>query len=116
MTVEKCYEIMKGDYKDVLSRIPNDEKIKKLLLKFANDKSFVQLCNAMERGDFEGAAGAANTLKGLCKNLSITVLTYSTGILLEALRGRKSYDDNLGTIFKKMKRDYALTLACIQML
>ena len=116
MTVEKCYEIMKADYKDVLSRIPNDEKIKKLLLKLANDKCFVELCNAMEKGDFEGAARAANTLKGLCKNLSISVLTYSTGMLQEALRGRKSYDENLGALYKKMKRDYALTMACIQML
>ena len=116
MTVEKCYEIMKGDYKDVLSRLSNDEKIKKFLVKLSNDKSFAQLCNAVEKEDFEDAARAANTLKGLCKNLSITTLTYSTGILLEALRGRKYYDEDFGAIFKKMKRDYALTMACIQML
>ena len=116
MTVEKCYEIMKGDYKEVLSRLSNDEKIKKLLVKLSNDKSFVQLCNAMDNGDFEEASRAANTLKGLCKNLAITALTYSTGNLLEALKGRKVYDDYLATLFKKMKKDYALTMACIQML
>ena len=116
MTVEKCYEIMKGDYKEVLSRISNDEKIKKLLVKLLNDKSFVQLCNAMDKGDFEEASRAANTLKGLSKNLAITALTYSVGNLLEALKGRKGYDDYLATLFKKMKKDYALTMACIQML
>ena len=116
MTVEKCYEVIKGDYKDVLSRLSSDEKIRKLLLKLSGDKSFVQLCNAMEKGDFEEAYNSANTLKGLCKNLSITALTYSTSNLLEALRGCKSYDDYLGTLFKKMKKDYALTMACIQML
>ena len=116
MTVEKCYEIMKGDYKDALSRLSTDDKIKKLLIKFANDKSFVQLCNAMEKGDFEGAANAANTLKGLSKNLAITGLTYSIGNLLEALRRSRTYDNDLEVLFKRMKKDYALTLACIQMM
>ena len=116
MTVEKCYEIMKGDYKDVLSRLSSDDKIKKFLSKLTGDKSFVQLCNAMESGNFEAACNAANTLKGLCKNLSLTALAYSTSNLSEALRGRKAYGDDLDALFKKMKRDYALTMACIQML
>ena len=116
MTVEKCYELMKGDYKDVLSRLSTDEKIKKFLLKLTGDKSFVQLCNAMEGGDYEEACTAANTLKGLCKNLSITALAYSTSNLTEALRGRNIYGDELDALFKKVKRDYALTMACIQML
>ena len=116
MTVEKCYEIMKGDYKDALSRLSTDEKIKKALLKLLSDKSFVQLCNAFEKGNFEEACNAANTLKGLSKNLSISGLTYSSGNLVEALRGRKSHDDELEVLYKRMKKDYALTMACIQML
>ena len=116
MTVEKCYEIMKGDYKDALSRISSDEKIKKQLLKLSNDPSFAQICNAIEKGDFEDAARAANTLKGLCKNLAITGLAYSISNLSESLRGRKKYSDELEPLFKKMKKDYALTMACIQML
>ena len=116
MTVEKCYEIMKGDYKDVLSRLSSDDKIKKALLKLLNDKSFVQLCNAIEKGDFEGACNAANTLKSLSKNLSISGLTYSAGNLSESLRGRKKGDEELDVLFKRMKKDYALTMACIQML
>ena len=116
MTVEQCYEIMKGDYKDVLQRLSSDDRIKKLLLKLPGDKSFVQLCNAVESGDFETACNAANILRGLCKDLALTALAYSTSIFVEALRGRKSYDDDLDALYKKMKRDYALTMACIQML
>ena len=116
MTVEKCYEIMKGDYKDVLSRISSDDKIKKLLIKLLNDPSFAQLCNAMEKGDFEEAARAANSLKALSKNLAITSLTNSTGNLAAALRGVNAYGDDLDVLFKRMKKDYALAMACIQML
>ena len=116
MTVEKCYEIMKGDYRDVLSRFSSDEKIKKALIKLLNDPSFVKLCNAVERGDLEEACSQATTLRGLCKNLALTSLAYSTGNLSEALRGRRDFGDDLEPLFKKMKKDYALAMACIQML
>ena len=116
MTVEKCYEIMKGDYRDVLSRLSSDEKIKKLLIRFSNDKCFVQLCNAMESGDQVAAASEANILRGLSKNLSITALTSAAGNFYEALRGANRYGDSLEVLFKRMKKEYALAMACIQML
>ena len=116
MTVEKCYEIMKGDYKDVLNRLSTDEKIKKALLKLASDKSFVQLCNAMESRDYEEACTFANALKSLSKNLSITALTYSTSNLAEALRDSDISVEAVEPLFKKVKRDYALTMASIQLL
>ena len=116
MTVEKCYEIMKGDYKDALSRLSSDDKIKKFLLKLLNDSSFAQLCLAFDNQNMEKAFNEAHTLKGLCKNLSLTGLAYSVSNLAEALRGRNIYSEELEPLYKKMKKDYALTMACIQML
>ena len=111
MTVKECYEVMKGDYDDVLSRLRTDERIKKFLIKVLSDPSFSQLCTAMEE-----AFRAAHTLKGVCKNMSITNLAYSASNLTEALRGRQTYGDDLEPLLKKVKKDYALTMACIQML
>ena len=116
MTVEKCYEIMKGDYKDVLSRLSSDDKIKKFLVKLSNDSSFADICLAMDNHNMEEAFRATHTLKGLSKNLSLTGLAYSASNLAEALRDRKNYGEDLEPLFKKMKKDYALTMACIQML
>lgn len=116
MTVKECYEIMKGDYDDVLSRLRTDERIKKFLLKVVSDPSFAQLCNALEKRDIEEAFRAAHTLKGVCKNMSLTGLAYSASNLTEALRGRTDYGDDIDPLFKKVKKDYALTMACIQML
>lgn len=107
---------MKGDYKDVLSRLSSDEKIKKFLLKLSNDPSFAQLCLAIDNRNLGKAFDAAHTLKGLCKNLSLTGLAYSVSNLTEALRGRNTYGEDLEPLYKKMKKDYALTMACIQML
>ena len=116
MTVEKCYEVMKGDYKDAVSRLVTDERIKKFLLKLLNDPSFSALNDAMEKGNAEEAFRAAHTLKGVCKNLSITALAYSASNLTEALRGKKEKDEKAEELFKKVKKDYALTISAIQML
>ena len=116
MTVEKCYEVMKGDYKDVSARLITDERIKKFLIKMLSDPSFSQLCDAMEKKNLEEAFRAAHTLKGISKNLSLTALAYSSGNLTEALRGRETYGEELEELLRKVKKDYALTIACIQML
>ena len=116
MTVEKCYEVMKGDYKDAASRLVTDERIKKFLIKFLSDNSFSQLCTAMEKKNLEEAFRAAHTLKGISKNLSLTALAYSSSNLTEALREREEYGDDLEELLKKVKKDYSLTIACIQML
>ena len=116
MTVEKCYEVMKGDYKDVLSRLVTDERIKKFLIKMLSDPSFVQLCDAMDKKNMEDAFRAAHTLKGISKNLALTALASSSGNLTEALRNKHEYDDEIESLMKKVRKDYALTLACIQML
>ena len=42
MTVKECYEIMKGDYDDVISRLRTDDRVKKFLSKVLSDPSFSQ--------------------------------------------------------------------------
>ena len=116
MTVEKCYQVMKGDYKDVVSRLMTDERIKKFLIKFLSDPSFSNLNTAMENKNLEEAFLAAHTLKGIAKNLSITSLSYSATNLTEALRGRTDYGADLDELFRKVKKDYTLAVASIQML
>ena len=116
MTVKECYEIMKGDYDDVISRLRTDDRVKKFLSKVLSDPSFSQLCNALESKNIEEAFRAAHTLKGVCKNLSLTNLAYSASNLTEALRGRQDYGDDIEPLFTKVKKDYALTMACIQTL
>lgn len=116
MTLKECYEIMKGDYDDVISRLRTDDKVKKNLVKMLNDTSYSGLCAAMESKNAEEAFRFAQALKGLCKNLSLSELAYSTSNLAEALRGKTEVGDDAEPLFKKLKKDYALTATCIQML
>lgn len=116
MTVKECYEVMKGDYDDVMTRLRSDDRVKKFLLKVLDDPSFSMLCTAMEQKNVEEAFRAAHTLKGVSKNLSLSGLAYSASNLTEALRGKTEFPDDADQLYKKVKKDYALTMACIQML
>lgn len=116
MTIKECYEVMKGDYDDVISRLRTDERVKKFLLKVLSDPSYNQLCDAIAAKNAEEAFRAAHTLKGVCKNMSLTGLAYSASNLTEALRGKTEIGEDVDPLFKKVKKDYSLTIACIQMI
>ncbi|MCH5164792.1 MAG: Hpt domain-containing protein [Clostridiales bacterium] len=114
MTVKECYEKVGGDYDDVMSRLRTDERIKKFLLKVADDKSFEALCTNLEAHNMEEAFRASHTLKGVGLNLSLTKLHKSANILTEALRGKTEYSADLVPLFEAVKADYELTVAAIR--
>lgn len=116
MTLEECYNAMKGDYADVIARLRSDDRVKKFLVRVPDDPSYSQLCAALEKKDAAEAFRAAHTLKGVCKNLSLTGLAYSTSILTEALRDKTEISQEITELFKNVKKDYTLTMACIHML
>lgn len=106
---------MKGDYDDAVSKFRTDEKVKKNLDKFVVDTSFSQLERAMEGGNFEEAFKAAQNFKIACKGVSLSGLAYSVSNLSDALKKGAPAEEVL-QLFKKVKKDYSLTKACIQML
>lgn len=116
MTVKECYEVMKGDYDDVISRLRTDERVKKFLLRVVDDTSFANLTEAIENKNVEEAFRAAHTLKGVSKNMSLTGLAYTSSLLTEALRGKTEFSEEVDPLYKKVKKEYSLTMACIQML
>lgn len=113
MTVKECYEKMGGDYADAMSRLRDDDRIKRFLGKVASDKSFDELSAALSAHDVETAFRAAHTLKGVSSNLSITALYRSASALTEALRGKTEYDAEYDRLFDDVARDHALAVRCI---
>lgn len=86
MTVEACYKMLEGDFEEVMSRLKNEERVKKFALKFLNDESFKMLTECMEKHDIDEAFRAAHTIKGICQNLGFTKLYNSSVQITEALR------------------------------
>lgn len=87
MTLEACYEKLDGNYGDVKRRFQSDRLVQKFALKFLNDPSYENLCQALKDERYEDAFREAHTLKGVSQNLSFTRLHEESGKLTEALRG-----------------------------
>lgn len=64
----------------------NTKLITKFLQRFPEDKSYLCLMDALEKGQCEEAFRAAHSLKGVCSNLSMTGLYKVVSIQVEALR------------------------------
>lgn len=114
MQVKECYAAMEGDYEGVMSRLLNEERVKKYLLKFLNDKSFDTLQAALAKADREEAFRMAHTLKGVSQNLGLASLFTSSDALTEALRNGISKD--AGALFDKVEADYRAAVAAISAL
>lgn len=90
MTLRECYEAFGGNYDDAVSRLMNESLIRKMLVRFLEDKSFGNLVKAMEEGNDGEAFRMAHTLKGVCGNLGFHRLYESSSMLTEALRGGRT--------------------------
>lgn len=114
MTIKECYDLMGGDYEDILSRLMNDQMIAKFLPKVLNDQSYELLCRSLEEKNMQEAFRAAHTLKGICQNMSLTRLCNSVSLLTEQLRGREEYGEDVLPFLDKVKEDYVHTYECIR--
>ena len=112
MTLQECYAALGGDYDDALGRLRSERLVNKFVLRFLDDKSYDLLCAAMEAKNYEEAFRAAHTIKGICSNLSFTVLGRSSSELSEALR--YGWTPGADELAERVKEDYRQTAAAIQ--
>lgn len=112
MTLKECYSAMGGDYDEVIGRLRSEKLVEKFVLKFLNDKSYELLCTSMETKNYEEAFRAAHTIKGVCQNLSFTVLGKSSSALSEALRG--GYTPEADGLAEQVKAEYRQTVEAIR--
>ncbi len=86
MQIKEFYDEIGGDYEAIKGRLPNDDIIRKFLLKFPNEPSYGELVAAVEQGDIEKSFLTTHTLKGVAANLSFMKLYNSLSALTEQLR------------------------------
>ncbi len=112
MTLQECYAALGGDYDEVLGRLRSERMIQKFVLRFLEDKSYDLLCASMESGNYEEAFRAAHTIKGVCQNLSFTLLGKSSSELSEALRN--GYTPEADALVEQVKTEYQQTAQAIR--
>lgn len=112
MTLQECYEKLGGNYQEVSSRLPGEKFIQKFVLKFLTDKTYDLLRESWQQENYDEAFRASHTIKGMCQNLSFTLLQESSSELTEALRGGKSPEAE--ALYRKVCEDYEHTAGAIK--
>lgn len=112
ITVKEGYNLLGGDYEEVLSRLRDDERIKKYAGMFLKDTSYEDLTNGLENNDHEEAFRGAHSLKGVCMSLGFTKLYDSAFRITEILRGNDM--KGAADFLPMVKEDYNMTIEAIQ--
>lgn len=114
MNQETIKELLEGgiDIEGIYQRLPGkDELIKKLLLKFPNEKSYSDLIEAMEAQDYHKAFESAHNLKGVAANMDMHPFLESVTSLVEKLRREEPAD--MEEELEAVKRDYTQVIETI---
>lgn len=115
MTIQECYKMLGGNYDQVEKLLPSARLIHKFVVKFLDDGSYRQLCDAMEAGSRAEAFRGAHTLKGVCANLAFSQLCASSSRLTELLRPEaETIPVEAYLCMKEVTRDYEQTVSAIR--
>ncbi len=105
--LKQFYTLVGADAAEVVARLCGDSAlVKKFLMKFKTDRSFSELCDALDNNDTETAFRAAHTLKGICANLGIRCLFEQASVVTELLRNGdiKKAKESLPTVIREYNR------------
>ena len=115
MTIVECYQQLGGNLENVKTRLPSDSLIKRFIIKFLDDSSYSELCDALQKGQRDEAFRAAHTLKGVCASLGFDQLENSASALTELLRPKDiGIPEEAVSMMNEVKRDYEITVGAIR--
>ena len=102
MTLKDCYMQMGADYEETVQRLRSESLIQRIILKFPQDPSYQELCQAR----------AAHTLKGVCQNLGFKNLYEPSAELTERLRPLQETETD--DLMQKVTEEYNRTVKAIE--
>lgn len=115
MNLKECYNLIGGDYNDVLKRLKDEKLIEKFVIKFLEDKSFFILNKYIEEKKYQRAFFQAHILKGISLNLGFSPLVKSSIKIIDALESNKNYNsNNINTLLEELKSSYDITVFAIK--
>lgn len=115
MSVKELYEIIGGDYNDVLSRLPNDAFIIRFLKKYSATDEFNKMIEAYESKNYPALFEVSHTLKGMSANMSLTRIYKNVSEICESVRNGNPIID-LEPLINQAKEDQALLLDLVSKL
>ena len=112
MTLNECYQRMKGNYEEAKGRLSMDPMIEHFLNLFLEDTSMDTLRAAVADGNIPESFRAAHTLKGVAANLAFTELQTAASQLTEQLRPQTTPADP--DLVQKVETAYGLVVDSIK--
>ena len=110
MTIQECYKEIGGNYEDVLGRLNSETLIRKFTFMFLEDPSYMRLKQALADKNYEEAFRNAQTLKGVCQNLSFDRLYEVSYELTELLRDKTGEQPGIPETMEKITEIYEITI------
>ena len=111
MTLQEFYAQIDGSYADTVRRLCSESFVLRFVKKYPANPSFDELCEAVDRSDWESAFRAAHTLKGVALNHGFDPLCAAPAPQTEAMRGAKPLD--VFSLLAAVQTVQAETLAAI---
>lgn len=115
MSIKDFYAAVGGSYDEIMRRLLSEERVKKYLGKFCNDKSFEQMTEEIAQKKWEDAFRDAHNLKGISVNLGLQSLFESSSELCESMRNGEPAVD-IQPMYDQVKRDYETVVSAIAQL
>ncbi|MEE1010097.1 MAG: Hpt domain-containing protein [Agathobacter sp.] len=113
MELEECYEIIGGDYYNVIRRLKKEERIEKYMRLFVKDTSYDNFIEYFQKEDFKEAFRMIHSLKGICINLSFDKLGQVAGEITELLRNDDANTNLVKELIPRLKSEYSKTVSGI---
>jgi len=113
MTLQEFYAQIGGSYADTVRRLCSESFVLRFVKKYPANPSFDELCEAVDRSDWESAFRAAHTLKGVSQNLGFDNLYEPAVVVTEALRGADAVDGAREGMHA-LQQQYAATMSALR--
>ena len=116
MTLKEFYAAVGGDYDATLNRIPKESMVLRFAKKYADDKTYAQLTEAVKAQDWETAFRASHTLKGVALNLGLGSLAHASSQMTEALRGQDSMPESVQPLYVAVQKEHTAVCSALEQL
>lgn len=104
MTVKEFYENIHGDYDEILTRLPSEAFILRMIKRFPSDNTYAELIDAVQKSDISASFEASHKLKGIAANLAFSELFTASNDLSEQLRSQTEVAD--ASLVQKITESY----------
>lgn len=112
MKLQEFYEELNGNYEDVKSRLTDEDRIEKFVIRFLEDDSFQKIVSAREHNNDMDVFRAIHTLKGISLNMGFVGLYQACYQMTEAVRDGTKLENE--ALFKDVEKEYHKTIEMIK--